>query len=111
MATFKYYHHTQELKFVTALPNNEFASLFPGEKGLRYDGYSKWVGRVGPTDPLLPVQRKIEYKRNPSKHKCNARCLGAKPQGSCECECGGKNHGLGMFTSLVESKNLSLETF
>ena len=42
----------------------------------------------------LQVSRKIEYKSNPSKHKCDARCTNAKGF-RCECECGGKNHGSG----------------
>lgn len=28
-----------------------------------------------------------------SDHKCDARCMGAK-NGTCECSCGGKNHGI-----------------
>ena len=41
------------------------------------------------------AQRKIEYKRAPSLHKCNAKCMGGKVNGTCECQCGGKNHGMG----------------
>ena len=40
------------------------------------------------------VERAIERKRNPSMHKCDARCLHATGF-RCECECGGKNHGAG----------------
>lgn len=36
--------------------------------------------------------RMIEYKSQPSLHKCDGRCLSAKGH-KCECECGGKNHG------------------
>ncbi len=44
----------------------------------------------------VQVERAIEYKSNPSKHKCDARCTNAKGF-KCECECGGKNHGAGSF--------------
>ena len=36
--------------------------------------------------------RKIERKSFPSLHKCDARCQNARGH-SCECACGGKNHG------------------
>lgn len=53
-----------------------------------------WVGLDA--DGLeLPVTRKIEYKRHPSLHECNARCMNGKCNGVCECQCGGKNHGVG----------------
>jgi hypothetical protein len=40
--------------------------------------------------------RQIEYKANPSKHECNAKCMGAHGRSMvCECKCGGKNHGIG----------------
>lgn len=47
-------------------------------------------------DGAIKVQcsRAIEFKRNPSLHKCDARCLNAKGH-SCECSCGGANHGKG----------------
>ena len=59
-----------ELAYVTSIPNQEFAARFPGVKGLRYDGYSMWVGRETATSPRLPVTRKIEYKSQPSRHEC-----------------------------------------
>lgn len=90
-----------ELAFVTSIPNAEFAAQFPGVKGMRYDGYSMWVGRETATSPRMPVTRKIEYKSFPSKHECNAKCLNGKHTGVCECKCGGKNHGAGMFTSMM----------
>jgi hypothetical protein len=40
--------------------------------------------------------RKVEYKAAPSKHECNAKCMGAHGRSMiCECKCGGKNHGRG----------------
>lgn len=49
-----------------------------------------------PDGRRVQVERAIEYKSNPSKHKCDARCTSAKGF-KCECECGGKNHGAGQF--------------
>lgn len=43
-------------------------------------------GRVG---KLLPLKAKIS-----TKHVCGAKCL-ASTGHSCECSCGGKNHGAG----------------
>jgi hypothetical protein len=41
-------------------------------------------------------ERKIEYKANPSKHQCDARCMRATGKiMRCECSCGGMNHGKG----------------
>ena len=43
------------------------------------------------------VTRIIEYKPNPSRHACDARCLNATGKVMrCECSCGGKNHGRGL---------------
>lgn len=42
------------------------------------------------------AERKIDYKRNPSKHVCDARCMNASGKiMRCECSCGGLNHGRG----------------
>jgi hypothetical protein len=100
MATFKHFSGTTELKSIWPMRNAEFAAAFPGVKGVRQDSFSKLVGRA-PTGEVLPVERTISYKSAPSLHVCNAKCLGGKVNGSCECQCGGKNHGLGMFTSLM----------
>jgi hypothetical protein len=45
------------------------------------------------------AQRRIEWKKNPSLHVCNAKCMSGKPDGACECSCGGKNHGGRAFSS------------
>lgn len=92
-----------ELAFVTSISNDEFAAQFPGVTGMRYDGYSMWVGRETATSPRLPVTRKIEYKSQPSLHECNAKCLNGKYNGVCECKCGGNNHGAGMFTGMLKT--------
>ncbi len=88
-----------ELCSIDYMRNEEFAARFPGVKGMRVDGYSKLVGRVAGrlTDGPLPVTRKIDYKAQPSLHACNAKCLGGKVNGTCECQCGGRNHGAGAF--------------
>jgi hypothetical protein len=45
---------------------------------------------------FIPATRVINYKSNPSKHVCDARCMYAKGRTmNCECSCGGKNHGKG----------------
>jgi hypothetical protein len=41
------------------------------------------------------AQRQIDYKALPSLHTCNAKCIGGKVNGVCECQCGGKNHAVG----------------
>lgn len=41
----------------------------------------------------LIIVKTISYKtHNPSLHKCSAKCQNATGP-SCECECGGRNHG------------------
>jgi hypothetical protein len=80
--------------------NERFAALFPGVKGLRDDSFSKLIGFAADVPYKFdgtgsqPVDRVIYFKKNPSLHKCDARCLNAKGH-NCECSCGGKNHGAG----------------
>lgn len=52
---------------------------------------------------LAAKWKDIEYKARPSLHECNAKCLNGKHSGTCECRCGGKNHGRGMFTKMLEA--------
>jgi hypothetical protein len=113
MANFKYFADIDgqaiELRAPNSMDNKEFTAKFPGVKGMRYGGchFTKWIGYpvdgqgYNPREPLA-VTRMIEYKANPSKHICNAKCLGGKATGVCECQCGGKNHGAGMFSRFVE---------
>lgn len=43
---------------------------------------------------VVKADRVIEYKSNPSRHECDARCTHATGKiMKCECSCGGKNHG------------------
>lgn len=110
MARVIYFSGETELKNATGMDNAEFAKRFPGVKGKRYDGFSKLVGRpAGTTErfipgqgwdksDLMPVDRVITYKTNPSRHECDARCMNATGRTmNCECKCGGKNHGRGSF--------------
>lgn len=102
-----------ELGALTPMRNEEFAARWPGVKGIRADGYTKWVakpivGEAAAADSagadsadFLPVTRMIEMKRYPSLHQCNSKCLNGKHNGICECKCGGKNHGRGLFTGLM----------
>lgn len=78
------------------MSNAEFAQKFPGVKGVKYDSFSKQVGYVG--REVFPVTRVIRFKKCPSLHVCNAKCMGGKIDGTCECSCGGKNHGRAGFT-------------
>lgn len=42
----------------------------------------------------MKITRRVQYKAFPSKHVCDARCMGATGRTmNCECSCGGKNHG------------------
>jgi hypothetical protein len=93
MATFKYFSTDgAELASPHCIRNEQFAAKFPGVKGVRVDSFSRWVGSVA--GEIRPVVRVIEFKSNPSLHKCDGRCLHAKGR-TCECSCGGANHGAG----------------
>lgn len=91
-----------ELKALCGMPNKEFAARWPALKGIRFDGFQMQVGRSEHGD-LLPVTRKIEFKNRPSLHECNTKCLNGKHNGKCECQCGGKNHGAGLFTQFLKA--------
>lgn len=100
MANIKAFNGSEQLTY-RAMPVAEFNKIFPGVKGLNAGWYGdKWVGRTQ-AGTLLPVERLITYKQFPSRHECNAKCLNGKHNGTCECKCGGKNHGAGMFTQLL----------
>lgn len=102
MAKVLYFSGTTQLDLVAPMPNKDFTAAFGDTQAKRYDGFQKLVGFVGQGDTrrcftfegALPVTRVIYRKSNPSNHKCGARCRHAKG-GQCECECGGKYHGVG----------------
>jgi hypothetical protein len=105
MATFKYFYdlgdEPEQLQAITQMANGEFRTRWPGARGLRADGYTMWVGTGA--GGVRPVTRKIEFKPFPSLHRCNAKCLGGKPTGVCECQCGGRNHGRQLFSGLIST--------
>jgi hypothetical protein len=91
--TAKYFCGDIELNSIWGEPNARFLAI--GGKPSKhnyYDSFKRLVGTDGKA--LFPVERTIYYKKHPSLHKCDGRCLHAKGQ-NCECACGGKNHGLG----------------
>ncbi|MEX2739955.1 hypothetical protein AB3480_00650 [Rhizobium mongolense] len=62
---------------------------------------SNFSGRT-PDGELVPATRMIEFKSNPSKHVCDARCMNATGKiMKCECSCGGKNHGKGGYMAVA----------
>ena len=94
MSRVTYYSGTMALDGIHSLPVNRF--LVIGGKPSKHNFYNRserYVGHPasGP-DAILPVTRIIFFKKNPSLHKCDARCLNATGQ-NCECSCGGANHG------------------
>jgi hypothetical protein len=103
MATAKVMYYAPdgtELTGLLMIRNQRHAELFPGVKGTRADSFSHYVA-FPPGAPFKddgtgskPIARTIFFKKNPSLHKCDARCLNAKGH-NCECSCGGKNHGAG----------------
>lgn len=93
--TMRYFSGDIEVKDVYGLPNTRFAAI-GGVKSASnyYDGYQRLVGHpVAGPDAVLPVTRKIYYKKNPSLHICDVRCQSATGH-NCECQCGGQNHGI-----------------
>lgn len=94
MANIKYFSGEIELRHPHGLDNAKFSAMF-GIKGIRSDSFQKLVG-YAVDGSMFPVERKIEFKSNPSLHKCDTRCLNATGR-TCECSCGGKNHGAGSF--------------
>jgi len=95
-APIKYFSGVNELSAIRWLPRTEAEKLFPGVRCVRVDNFlvmTGWVSGKMQDSNLLPVTRVIEYQKNPSLHKCDARCQSAKSR-KCKCACGGKNHGL-----------------
>lgn len=101
---FRYFNGTDELTRVTSVPNAKFEAMGGVKSKANWnDSFSRLVG-VTADGRLVPVERGITYKRFASKHECNSKCMNGKINGTCECSCGGKNHGLGgLFSSLKEA--------
>ena len=103
MAKIKYFSdwngETVEVQYPHGMDNAKFIAAFPGSKGRKYDSFQQFVGYRTGTREVMPVTRTIEFKSNPSMHVCNAKCMNATGK-SCECSCGGKNHGAGNFVCM-----------
>ncbi len=85
--TTKHYNGSSELSGVHEKGGRLFG--YVSKSDLHFVAGQGWKGYV-------PVERTIEYKANPSRHECDARCLNATGRMmKCECSCGGKNHGRG----------------
>jgi hypothetical protein len=99
-ASVKYFSGTEQVQSPFGLDNKKFAAMFPGVTGKRYDSFSKLVGFPSGArwtisgEGSKPVTRVIDFKKNPSLHKCDSRCRSAAGN-SCECSCGGQFHGAG----------------
>ncbi len=88
MANMKYFSGETELKMVHHVGNQAFGTP------LRFEPF--YVQGEGWNRGAVKADRVIEYKSNPSKHECDARCTHATGRVmKCECSCGGKNHGRG----------------
>lgn len=95
MYSMRYFNGVAELKSIHAVPNEQFISLGGiKSKSNYYDSFKRLVGFTDSRE-LLPVERAIQYRKFASLHVCNAKCVNGKHNGTCECQCGGKNHGLG----------------
>ena len=73
--------------------------------GKTVDGQLVWYGYTkadfNHTTPL-DIVRTITYRTHkPSLHICDGRCYNAAGS-SCECQCGGKNHGAGNHTAPMQ---------
>jgi hypothetical protein len=104
MAKIKYFYGDTELTAVWMDSKERFLSL--GGVVSKHNYVSHTQNMIGyykddlENTVTVPVTRMIEYKSNPSKHKCDARCLHATGH-VCECACGGKNHGAGNSLSIA----------
>lgn len=83
-------------------PDRNYSS-YPGQSQFFSDTSSKPTSRVFsnryyaagkcPACGLWHLaDRVIFFQKNPSLHKCNAKCQAARGP-NCECSCGGANHG------------------
>lgn len=100
MATFKYFTtcNSQQVELSRVFHNSN--SLFNPRTGWLQDSTRPFafIGSCPNCGEQHIAQRMIEWKKNPSLHACNAKCMGGKVNGACECSCRGKNHGSSMFS-------------
>jgi hypothetical protein len=96
MKTTKYFSGSVELAGTFPIKRDLVRAKFPVGTIRKFDDFSLLVGTVDGkynTDSFLPVTRAIRFDECGSNHKCDGRCQNAKG-GDCECECGGKFHGI-----------------
>jgi hypothetical protein len=90
MANFRYFNGENQLEGVHQKKDGKFYG-YVSKDDLYFVPGEGWKGYV-------VAEREIEYKKNPSRHECDARCMNATGLiMKCECKCGGKNHGRGNF--------------
>ena len=74
--------------------------------GIQHDGSpftgAKHFSGLNSQGVRVQSDRMIEFKRNPSLHKCDARCQNAKGF-KCECSCRGAHHGVGASSLICEA--------
>ena len=64
----------------------------------------EYIPGEGWTGGLVRADRVIRYKANPSRHECDSRCMNATGRTmTCECACGGRNHGRGRAVLACEA--------
>ena len=116
MADVRYFNDDTQLQGLHEIKQAEFDVLFPGSKAIRWSYGYRLVGMPVGVDRaydhankrwspegLLPAERCVTYKSRPSRHVCDARCMGATGKTmNCECSCGGKNHGRGFIRECAE---------
>lgn len=90
MANIKFFaEHNGETVQLTGIWHDSKTS---GRKAGHFSGLT-------PDSTRVQAARMVEYRSNPSKHACDARCLNATGLVmKCECSCGGKNHGRGSLS-------------
>lgn len=82
------------IKYFADIDGETFELTRVGHDGHISSAASHFSGLL-PNGQRVKATRSVEYKSNPSKHECNAKCLGASGRSmKCECACGGKNHGV-----------------
>jgi hypothetical protein len=98
MADIRYFNAADRLHLVHTVYTPEYVArggVVPNRAAYAGGGMY-FIGNTAKdgTGAWVPVTRAIEYKRNPSRHECDDRCMSGHINGRCECRCGGRNHGL-----------------
>jgi hypothetical protein len=93
MANFKHFAGDAQLQGVFERNGRMFG--YVNKDDLYFVAGEGWKGYTA-------VERTVQYKSNPSRHECDARCVNATGRiMKCECSCGGKNHGKGSFMAVA----------